>query len=433
VRSASLLGHPRFKKTVQMQSLHPKIKFVFTRERHVQRGDFSSLVEAFNPNDIGQLGLRKYCNSIQILFHGYCAKCLKPNGARGAMGVRRNVGHPGKVSIGTSRDRINHSYYYCRTDQVREIKQCGQLMVAAVELDFFGLVASQSPAELVLAATAPLDQAALGAKRRELRELEHRAACLRACIGKPGLKDEETCADLAACNTQRDALTSQIDKLLQQSYAETATARSWVDMGALINKDIVLTGEIVDKAAEFDRAVMAQLRDQAMRKKLAAMTPTLVRGLVIDTEQQAYACLNHEGKQGPWRQVGDLVKALEYNRESGWKMTPDWRVNIGKASKRAWDKATPEQRAKQLAGLRKTKWTKARLAKRVATFKANRTPAQRARRSTSLKAAWERRRNNPTELAAFKARQSARTKAVYEKKKSLVAARAHHISDARAA
>jgi hypothetical protein len=48
-----------------------KIKFVFHKEYHVERSNFSSLIEAFDPRRMTPQGLRMYCGTLQITFDGY--------------------------------------------------------------------------------------------------------------------------------------------------------------------------------------------------------------------------------------------------------------------------------------------------------------------------------------------------------------------------
>lgn len=59
------------KRGMHMHLHHFKFKIVFECDRHVQRGDFSILVETFNPDDIGRLGLRQYCDSVRVFFAGF--------------------------------------------------------------------------------------------------------------------------------------------------------------------------------------------------------------------------------------------------------------------------------------------------------------------------------------------------------------------------
>jgi hypothetical protein len=50
----------------------PKCKYTLIRERHIERCDFSSLVELFDPeNVIMPRTLRQHCDNLQILFCGY--------------------------------------------------------------------------------------------------------------------------------------------------------------------------------------------------------------------------------------------------------------------------------------------------------------------------------------------------------------------------
>jgi hypothetical protein len=54
-----------------MSTPHSKIKLIFDKQRHVERLDFSSVVEVFNANTIAAEGLRQLCDTVQILFQGY--------------------------------------------------------------------------------------------------------------------------------------------------------------------------------------------------------------------------------------------------------------------------------------------------------------------------------------------------------------------------
>lgn len=61
-----------------MQNSCSKIQIFFDRNRQVERCDFSSLIEVFNADKMTSLGLRKHCDSLQILFHGYARERRLP-------------------------------------------------------------------------------------------------------------------------------------------------------------------------------------------------------------------------------------------------------------------------------------------------------------------------------------------------------------------
>jgi hypothetical protein len=61
-----------------MQHSASKIRIVFQRQRHVDRNDFSVLLDAFSPERMTPEGLRLYCGSVQILFGDYCGEQRLP-------------------------------------------------------------------------------------------------------------------------------------------------------------------------------------------------------------------------------------------------------------------------------------------------------------------------------------------------------------------
>ena len=56
----------------------PKIQFTFDRTRHVESYEFSGLLQAFDVDVMTPIGLRQYCGSLQILFHGYTGEPRLP-------------------------------------------------------------------------------------------------------------------------------------------------------------------------------------------------------------------------------------------------------------------------------------------------------------------------------------------------------------------
>jgi hypothetical protein len=48
-----------------------KVKVIFDKHRHVQRGNCSDLIQQFNPKIMSPEALRLHCGAVQILFRGY--------------------------------------------------------------------------------------------------------------------------------------------------------------------------------------------------------------------------------------------------------------------------------------------------------------------------------------------------------------------------
>ena len=273
------------------------------------------------------------------------------------------------VSSSTDQQKAKRYHYYtCRSSLFTSGCTNGRLRTTAVELDFFADYLAKSPAEAIISKDREVqDKAAkLRVKIAGLNQKISTLTKMDTELGYDELKLELKKSHLARCDAQKEleALFESVNSMMTAEHVWREIVREVTGLDEII-VDGKLSAAAVKKLQQLNHSglnIQSQLANQETRRRISALMPSMIAGIVIDASKHRYAVRTIDGQVGAWRDLTPILTAMELSSQEVK------REQLKVYRRRYWDSLTPDQRrdaTEELrAGLRK--YHKAAKAARIA-------------------------------------------------------------------